>query len=41
MAAVLEPHSDFSAMPEVPEGCFTAPLLVLADFGRAASGRQG
>jgi phenylalanine-4-hydroxylase len=26
MASVLEPHSDFSAIPVVPEGCFTAPL---------------
>lgn len=26
MATIVEPSSDFSAIPQVPEGCFTAPL---------------
>ena len=33
MATIVEPASDFSALPEVPEGVFTAPLRRPAHVG--------
>ena len=33
MATIVEPASDFSALPEVPEGVFTAPLQRPAHIG--------
>jgi len=33
MATIVDPRSDFSALPQVPEGCFTAPLRRPAHVG--------
>lgn len=33
MATIIEPRSDFSALPDVPEECFTAPLRRPARVG--------